>query len=110
MSLSTGWVSVILFILLFVGVEESLFFTQQGESTPGIRKGTCTNHLGAIQKFFKGIHITVNARTEDEVDEEAIIDKVAKATGSIYNFSRLESREDESSGPVVNIFFVLPHL
>ena len=45
----------------------------------------------------------MNARTEDEVDEEAVIDKVAKATGSVYNFNRLESREDESSGPVVNM-------
>ncbi len=61
--------------------------------------------MGAIQKFFKGIHITVNARTEDEVDEDAVIDKVAKATGSIYNFSRLDSREDEPSGPVVNLLF-----
>nr|CAH0105272.1 unnamed protein product [Daphnia galeata] len=76
----------------------------QGESAPGIRKGTCTNHLGAIQKLFKGIHITVNARTEDEVDEEAIIDKVAKSTGSIYNFSRLDSREDEPTGPVGTIY------
>lgn len=76
----------------------------QGESAPGIRKGTCTNHLGAIQKFFKGIHVTVNARTEDEVDEEAITDKVAKSTGSIYNFGRLESREDEPTGPVGTIY------
>lgn len=76
---------------------------QQGESAPGIRKGTCANHLSAIQKFFKGIHVTVNARTEDEVDEEAILDKVAKASGSTYNFNRIESREDEApKGPVVN--------
>ena len=39
---------------------------------------------------------------EDEVDEEAIIDKVAKTSGSAYNFSRIENREDEqTSGPVV---------
>lgn len=87
-----------------------LLIFKQGESAPGIRKGTCTNHLGAIQKYFKGIHITVNARTEDEVDEESITDKVAKSTGSIYNFSRLESREDEPTGPVVSLslfYFIL---
>lgn len=67
-----------------------------------MRKGTCANHLSDIQKFFKGIHVTVNARTEEEVDEEAILDKVAKASGSSYNFGRIEAREDEqTSGPVV---------
>lgn len=45
----------------------------------------------------------MNARTEEEVDEEAIIDKVAKSSGSVYNFKKIESREDESpSRPVVS--------
>ncbi len=60
--------------------------------------------MSAIQKFFKGIHVTVNARTEDEVEEEAIVDKVAKSSGSVYSFNRIENREDEqTSGPVVFI-------
>lgn len=73
---------------------------QQGESAPAIRKGTCANHLGAIEKFFKGIHVTVNARTEDEVDEDFILEKVSKASGSVYNFNRSEPKDDPA--PVVS--------
>ena len=79
------------------------FIFKQGEGAPAIRKGTCANHLSAIQKFFKGIHITINARTEDDVEEESILEKVAKASGSAYNFNRQESKERESeSNAVVN--------
>ncbi len=75
---------------------------QQGESAPAIRKGTCANHLGSIERFFKGIHVTINARTEDEVDEDYILDKVAKASGSAYTFNRSESKENDGQvGPVV---------
>jgi hypothetical protein len=60
--------------------------------------------LSAIEKFFKGIHVTVNARTEDEADADYILDKVAKASGSAYNFKLTESKEnDGDSGPVVRI-------
>lgn len=39
------------------------------------------------------------------MDEEAITDKVAKSSGSAYNFKKIESREDESpSRPVVSRF------
>lgn len=48
--------------------------------------------------------MTVNARMEEEVDEEAIVDKVAKASGSTYSFNRSESR-DEQQRPVVLIIF-----
>lgn len=77
----------------------------QGESAPAIRKGTCANHLSAIQRFFKGIHITVNARTEDEVDEESIVDRVAKATGSTYNFNRSISKDENSSSKPVGAVY-----
>jgi len=77
----------------------------QGESAPAIRKGTCANHLSAIQNFFKGIHVTINARTEEEVDEESIIDKVAKSSGSAYNFNRpITKDENNQSRPVGTVY------
>ena len=46
----------------------------------------------------------MNARTEDEADADYILDKVAKASGSAYNFKLTESKEnDGDSGPVVRI-------
>lgn len=50
--------------------------------------------------------MTVNARIEEEVDEEAIIDKVAKASGSTYNFNRSESKDEGQQRPVVFILFI----
>ena len=61
--------------------------------------------MSAIQRFFKGIHITVNARTEDEVDEESIVDRVAKATGSTYNFNRSISKDENSSSKPVGAVY-----
>ena len=43
----------------------------------------------------------VNARIEEEVDEEAIVEKVAKASGSTYNFNRSESKDEGQQRPVV---------
>lgn len=84
---------------------KNVLINWQGESAPAIRKGTCANHLSAIQKFFKGIHVTINARMEEEVDEESIIDKVAKSSGSSYNFNRPITKEDTNgSRPVGTVY------
>ncbi|GJQ68133.1 hypothetical protein Trydic_g16803 [Trypoxylus dichotomus] len=57
----------------------------QGEGANTVRKGLCANHLRDIEKFFCGAHLTLNARNEDEVDPDLIIEKVSKA-GSAYSF------------------------
>ncbi|KAK7864192.1 hypothetical protein R5R35_004103 [Gryllus longicercus] len=58
----------------------------QGEGAPLVRKGTCANHVRDVASFFKGVHVTHNARNEEEVDTQLIIDKVSKSTGSTYSF------------------------
>lgn len=57
----------------------------QGEGVPALRKGTCANHIRDVQKLFTGAHLTINARTEDEVDEELVMAKL-NAVGSAYSF------------------------
>lgn len=57
----------------------------QGEGANTVRKGICANHLHDVEKFLKGANVTVNARTEEEVEPQLILDKVAKA-GSVYSF------------------------
>lgn len=82
-----------------------LYLFQQGEGAPHARKGTCANHVRDVASFFKGAHVTLNARNEEEVDPQLIVEKVAKSTGSAYSF---KERGDHSNdmGPVVcnNIF------
>lgn len=74
---------------------------QQGEGAPLVRKGTCANHLRDVANFFTGAHVTLNARNEEEVDPQLIIDKVAKSTGSAYSFKERGDQGNEM-GPVVS--------
>jgi hypothetical protein len=55
---------------------------QQGEGAPLARKGTCANHVNTVKNFFKGVHVTINARTEEDVDPDAIRASIAKATSA----------------------------
>lgn len=64
--------------------------------------GTCANHVRDVSNFFKGAHVTINARTEEEVDPQIIIDKVAKSTGSAYSFKERAEFENDL-GPVVSL-------
>lgn len=52
-----------------------------------MRKGTCANHIRDIEKLLKGAHITINARCEDDVEVDLIMQKLGRATGSAYKFN-----------------------
>jgi len=72
----------------------------QGETAPGSRKGTCAMHLRAIEQFLPGHHLTFCVRTEDELDLEAILQKVSKVTASAYNFKEKPTGMEHSPAPV----------
>uniref|UniRef100_A0A8D9DS04 Drebrin-like protein n=1 Tax=Cacopsylla melanoneura TaxID=428564 RepID=A0A8D9DS04_9HEMI len=72
----------------------------QGEGAPPHMKGTCVNHLRHVQSLLKGAHITYNARTEEEVDEELISDKVGRSSASVYSFVDRSQVTPEPSNPV----------
>ncbi|XP_008476634.1 drebrin-like protein [Diaphorina citri] len=72
----------------------------QGEGAPPHMKGTCVNHLRHVQAMFKGAHITYNARTEEEVDEELISEKVARSSASTYSFVDRSQVTSEPNHPV----------
>lgn len=57
----------------------------QGEGANSVRKGICVNHLRDVEKFFTGTHLTINARNEDEVEPDFIMEKVSKIA-SIYTY------------------------
>ncbi|CAB1321965.1 unnamed protein product [Coregonus sp. 'balchen'] len=60
-----------------------------GEGVKDARKGLCANH---------GAHVTINARAEEDVEPEAIMQKVAKASGANYSFHK-ESNKFRDAGP-----------
>ncbi|KAK7477493.1 hypothetical protein BaRGS_00031257 [Batillaria attramentaria] len=72
----------------------------QGEGAQDSFKLKCTAHLRDITAFLKTVHVTVNARTETDIDEDDIIKKVAKASGANYSFHKEKAKPMEAPGPV----------
>lgn len=66
----------------------------QGEGAPTLRKGTCANHIRDIAKLLTGAHLTIAARTEDDVESERIMEKIS-AVGSAYSFKENRNRNDD---------------
>ena len=56
---------------------------------------------------IQGVHIVVNARTEDDVEEEDILKRVAKSSGSQYSIHHEKKKAEEPSGPVVSRYHIL---
>lgn len=54
---------------------------------------------------FQGAHVTINARAEQDVEPETIMQKVAKASGANYSFHKESSgfRDAGPQGPVVHL-------
>lgn len=88
-----NWVSKSIFYKCFLNFENNIFYFQQGEGAPIVRKGTCANHIRDVSNILKGAHVTINARNEDEVDTDVILSKVSKSSGSVYSF---KERLDQS--------------
>ncbi|XP_078668060.1 LOW QUALITY PROTEIN: uncharacterized protein LOC144909751 [Branchiostoma floridae x Branchiostoma belcheri] len=85
---------------------KNVLINWSGEAVPTSRKGACANHVRDVANFFHGAHVTVNARDEDDVDPDAIMDKVAKSTSSRYPaFGKGSSQQQriENQGPVPKI-------
>ncbi|QQP37991.1 Protein kinase C and casein kinase substrate in neurons protein_ putative [Caligus rogercresseyi] len=74
------------------------FINWQGEASPGTRKGTCATHLRDIQGYFKGFHLSIDARDEDEIDREEIFDRIAATTKMDFNVSSSGSIRPEPVG------------
>ncbi|CAG2256406.1 ABP1 [Mytilus edulis] len=77
----------------------------QGEAAPESMKFKCANHLPDIQKFFRGIHVVINARTEEDIDPDDVTKKVAKSSGSNYSFHKEKPKpKDDSPAPVGSVY------
>ncbi|CAB3259617.1 unnamed protein product [Arctia plantaginis] len=84
-------------------ISKYVLINWQGEGAPTVRKGTCANHVKHVSNFFHGHHLTMHARTEDDLDEKVILDKLAKA-GSAFNFKTSRPEELPPSGPVGTVY------
>ncbi|KAM9360043.1 drebrin-like b isoform 2-T2 [Symphorus nematophorus] len=81
------------------GLPKYVLINWTGEGVKDARKGICANHVSAMANFLKGAHVTINARAEEDVEPEAIMQKVAKASGANYSFHKESSSRFQDSGP-----------
>ncbi|XP_037031899.1 drebrin-like protein [Bradysia coprophila] len=85
-----------------------LLINWQGEGAPTYRKGTCANHIRDISKLLTGAHLTINARNEDDVETDLIMQKLS-SVGSAYSFKEPRMVQEENRGPVgTNYSKVIP--
>uniref|UniRef100_A0A4W2DVG9 ADF-H domain-containing protein n=1 Tax=Bos indicus x Bos taurus TaxID=30522 RepID=A0A4W2DVG9_BOBOX len=80
------------------GLPKFVLINWTGEGVNDVRKGACANHVSTMAGFLKGAHVTINARAEEDVEPECIMQKVARASGANYTFHK-ESSRFQDTGP-----------
>ncbi|XP_008292580.1 drebrin-like protein B [Stegastes partitus] len=84
------------------GLPKYVLINWTGEGVKDSRKGLCANHVSSVAGFLKGAHVTINARGDEDVEPESILEKVAKASGANFDFhQRKQGYRDAPRGPVV---------
>ncbi|CAJ0944509.1 unnamed protein product [Ranitomeya imitator] len=87
------------------GLPKYVLINWTGEGVNDARKGVCANHVSTLANFLKGAHVTINARADEDVEPDSIMEKVAKASGANYNFHKETSRgNDAPQGPVGSVY------
>lgn len=56
----------------------------------------------------QGAHVTVNARSEMDLEEDSILDKVSKASGANFGYHKEKARPMPEQGPVVSGVLYVP--
>uniref|UniRef100_A0A671VT34 Drebrin-like a n=1 Tax=Sparus aurata TaxID=8175 RepID=A0A671VT34_SPAAU len=87
------------------GLPKYVLINWTGEGVKDSRKGMCANHVSSMANFLKGAHVTVNARAEDDVEPDAILEKVSKASGASFHFHKQTPEyRDAPRGPVGSVY------
>ncbi|XP_028270669.1 drebrin-like b isoform X3 [Parambassis ranga] len=81
------------------GLPKYVLINWTGEGVNDARKGICANHVSSMANFLKGAHVTINARADEDVEPEVIMQKVAKASGANYSFHKEKPSRFQDSGP-----------
>nr|UEK51457.1 drebrin-like protein B-like protein 2 [Parasacculina yatsui] len=77
----------------------------QGESAPAMRKAMSSKHVRDVAGLFRGHHVTVTARDEDEASEAALLDQLARVSKSQYLFKSVRRIDGEdTSAPVSSTY------
>nr|XP_055063710.1 drebrin-like a isoform X5 [Misgurnus anguillicaudatus] len=80
------------------GVAKFVLINWTGEGVKDVRKGICANHVHSMANFLRGAHVTINARSDDDVEPSSIMEKISKGSGVNYNAHK-ESNQNSSYEP-----------
>jgi len=75
-----------------------------GEGVPPSRKGVYARHTQDVARMFRGAHVTINARSEIDLEEDTILDKVSKASGANFGFHKEKARPMPAITPVGSVY------
>ncbi|KAK9522543.1 hypothetical protein VZT92_018996 [Zoarces viviparus] len=81
------------------GLPKYVLINWTGEGVKDARKGLCANHVSSMANFLRGAHITINARAEEDVEPEVIMQKVGNTSGANFSFHKESSGRFQDSGP-----------
>lgn len=76
----------------------------QGESAPAMRKAMSSKHVRDVANLFRGHHVTVTARDEDEASEAALLEQLARVSKSQYLFKSVRRCDEDTSSPVSSTY------
>ncbi|KAK5652609.1 hypothetical protein OQA88_10370 [Cercophora sp. LCS_1] len=66
------------------GLPKNVLIAWCGGGVPERTKGYFTSHVAAVAKVLHGYHVQITARSDDDLAPEAIVQKVADASGAKY--------------------------
>lgn len=81
------------------GTNKYVFVNWSGEGAPTERKGLCANHVRDVQKFFPSAHVTINGRSEADLDVLSIKKLIAKSSGAAYSNHKEKATEKFAATP-----------
>ncbi|KAK0729426.1 hypothetical protein B0T21DRAFT_292135 [Apiosordaria backusii] len=67
------------------GLPKNVFIAWCGGGVPERTKGYFTSHVAAVAKVLTGYHVQITARSDADLEPEAIVQKVADASGAKYS-------------------------
>ncbi|KAK7120889.1 hypothetical protein R3I94_020767 [Phoxinus phoxinus] len=88
------------------GVPKFVLINWTGEGVKDARKGVCANHVHSMANFLRGAHVTINARSDDDVEPAEIMEKVSKGSGVNYNIHKesIQNNNCELIGRVGSVY------
>lgn len=73
---------------------------QLGEGVPESKKGTFPGQSVAVAKFLKGYHVSLQARSEADVEPAHILKRVADSSGAKYSVHNEPAQKYQAPAPV----------